>query len=73
MGGVGYVTGNVTDGPLPLQIAIGVGVGLLVGVWATAIHRVVLTRRRMSARASGADVGDGETAEHERDADCLQV
>ncbi len=75
MSGVGYVTGNVTDGPLPLQIAIGVGVGLLVGVWATAIHRVILIRRRMSARAvaSTAGTGDVETSEPDRDADCLPV
>lgn len=55
MVGLGYVTGSVADVSLLTQVAIGVGVGLLVGVWAAAVHAVVRTRRRMSARAAQRD------------------
>lgn len=52
MVGLGYITGSVADVPLWLQVGIGVGVGLLVGVWVAAVHAVIRTRRRMSARAA---------------------
>lgn len=52
--GLGYVTGSVTDAPLWLQVAIGAAIGVVVGVWAGAVHTVVRTRRRMSARARAA-------------------
>src|SRR5699024_6903407 len=31
--GLGYVTGRTTSAPLLLHVALGVGVGLVVGVW----------------------------------------
>lgn len=66
---LGYVTGNVTDAPLLLQVGVGLAVGVLVGVWAAAVHTISRTRRRMSARAAnraahagGGSAWDGDPA-----------
>lgn len=54
--GLGFVTASLTDVPLWLQIAIGTGIGVLVGVWAGTTHAIIRTRRRMSSRAQAAEV-----------------
>src|SRR5699024_4095935 len=43
--GLGYVTGRTTSAPLLLQVALGVGVGLVVGVWVATLIRIIETRR----------------------------
>ncbi len=66
--GLGYVAGNVTDAPLWLQSAVGVAVGILVGVWAGAVHAVARTRRRMSGRALRSANTAGDAAAREEPA-----
>nr|WP_246221025.1 VTT domain-containing protein [Phytoactinopolyspora mesophila] len=45
--GLGYLTGSVTEAPLWMQSLIGIGVALVVGVWAGAIRAIIRTRRRL--------------------------